>query len=72
MKNCLILLEYNPQLGEVTRATRVAYVKFMKKKMVADEGKPEDDNTSIAEGTNTTTATITNEKPKTTFKKAEV
>lgn len=30
-------LEFNPNLGEVTRATRVAYVKFMRKKMAADE-----------------------------------
>ncbi|XP_064555256.1 transient receptor potential protein [Drosophila montana] len=31
------LIEFNPNLGEVTRATRVAYVKFMRKKMAADE-----------------------------------
>uniref|UniRef100_A0A1A9WYZ7 Transient receptor ion channel domain-containing protein n=1 Tax=Glossina brevipalpis TaxID=37001 RepID=A0A1A9WYZ7_9MUSC len=34
------LIEYNPNLGEVTRATRVAYVKFMKKKMAAEEDVP--------------------------------
>ncbi|KAM7361813.1 transient receptor potential protein-like isoform 1-T4 [Cochliomyia hominivorax] len=32
------IIEYNPQLEEVTRATRVAYVKFMRKKMAAEEG----------------------------------
>lgn len=31
------LTEFNPNLGDVTRATRVAYVKFMRKKMAADE-----------------------------------
>ncbi|XP_037708978.1 transient receptor potential protein [Drosophila subpulchrella] len=31
------LIEFNPNLGDVTRATRVAYVKFMRKKMAADE-----------------------------------
>ncbi|TDG52296.1 hypothetical protein AWZ03_001126 [Drosophila navojoa] len=39
------LIEFNPNLGEVTRATRVAYVKFMRKKMAADEvsvGEAED------------------------------
>lgn len=56
-------LEYNPQLGDVTRATRVAYVKFMKKKLEADETKD-----------STTTATTKDEKSTTrsTVKKAEV
>ncbi|XP_059218471.1 transient receptor potential protein [Stomoxys calcitrans] len=31
------LIEYNPNLTDVSRATRVAYVKFMKKKLEADE-----------------------------------
>lgn len=40
--------EFNPNLGDVTRATRVAYVKFMRKKMAADEvsvgeGEPRDE-----------------------------
>ncbi|XP_075147986.1 transient receptor potential [Haematobia irritans] len=51
------LIEYNPNLGDVTRATRVAYVKFMKKKMEADETVPEPEAT--------TTATTTDEKRKT-------
>ncbi|XP_030371662.1 transient receptor potential protein [Scaptodrosophila lebanonensis] len=38
------LIEFNPNLGEVTRATRVAYVKFMRKKMAADEVSLADDN----------------------------
>ncbi|EDW39273.1 GL13501 [Drosophila persimilis] len=37
------LIEFNPNLGEVTRATRVAYVKFMRKKMAADEVSLADD-----------------------------
>ncbi|KAH8312850.1 hypothetical protein KR044_013213, partial [Drosophila immigrans] len=37
------LIEFNPNLGEVTRATRVAYVKFMRKKMAADEVSLVDD-----------------------------
>ncbi|KAH8241249.1 hypothetical protein KR032_004973 [Drosophila birchii] len=37
------LIEFNPNLGEVTRATRVAYVKFMRKKMAADEVSLGDD-----------------------------
>nr|CAB02410.1 Trp protein [Calliphora vicina] len=41
------LIEYNPSLGDVSRATRVAYVKFMKKKLVAEEGiSPEELNES--------------------------
>ncbi|XP_017849175.1 transient receptor potential protein [Drosophila busckii] len=42
------LIEFNPNLGEVTRATRVAYVKFMRKKMAADEvsiAETDDDKT---------------------------
>ncbi|XP_068154233.1 transient receptor potential protein [Drosophila tropicalis] len=37
------LIEFNPNLGDVTRATRVAYVKFMRKKMAADEVSMGDD-----------------------------
>ncbi|XP_043653888.1 transient receptor potential protein [Drosophila teissieri] len=37
------LIEFNPNLGDVTRATRVAYVKFMRKKMAADEVSLADD-----------------------------
>ncbi|XP_034114670.1 transient receptor potential protein [Drosophila albomicans] len=37
------LIEFNPNLGDVTRATRVAYVKFMRKKMAADEVSLGDD-----------------------------
>uniref|UniRef100_A0A1I8NT53 Transient receptor ion channel domain-containing protein n=1 Tax=Stomoxys calcitrans TaxID=35570 RepID=A0A1I8NT53_STOCA len=51
------LIAYNPNLGEVTRATRVAYVKFMKKKMEAD------DTAQAAEPEATTTTT--DEKRKT-------
>lgn len=50
-------------MGDVTRATRVAYVKFMRKKMAADEvsvgeGEPNDeeqkkaDTTGVSEGRN--------------------
>lgn len=52
-----MFLEYNPNLGEVTRATRVAYVKFMKKKMAAEEDVP------LPEPSVTTE----NEKPKPNF-----
>uniref|UniRef100_A0A1A9VFI0 Transient receptor ion channel domain-containing protein n=1 Tax=Glossina austeni TaxID=7395 RepID=A0A1A9VFI0_GLOAU len=51
------LIEYNPNLGEVTRATRVAYVKFMKKKMAAEE------DITLPEPSVTTE----NEKPKPNF-----
>jgi len=37
MNHSLSIAEFNPNLGDVTRATRVAYVKFMRKKMAADE-----------------------------------
>ncbi|XP_067619086.1 transient receptor potential protein isoform X2 [Eurosta solidaginis] len=52
------LIEYNPNLGEVTRATRVAYVKFMKKKLASDE---QGDATANADGASTT-ASIKDEK----------
>lgn len=50
--------EFNPNLGDVTRATRVAYVKFMKKKMAADE----DGAAAASEEASATSATITDEK----------
>ncbi|XP_054730943.1 transient receptor potential protein isoform X2 [Anastrepha obliqua] len=53
------LIEYNPNLGDVTRATRVAYVKFMKKKMAADEVGAA---TTTADAEATTSATIKDEK----------
>ncbi|TMW53463.1 hypothetical protein DOY81_001461 [Sarcophaga bullata] len=56
------LIQYNPQLGEVTRATRVAYVKFMKKKMEAEETSA--DTTAAT----ATTATTKDEKPKSDLK----
>ncbi|KNC32158.1 Transient receptor potential protein [Lucilia cuprina] len=64
------LIEYNPTLGEVTRATRVAYVKFMKKKMVAEEGKEAEELKS----SETANATTKDEKPSTkaTLKKTDV
>ncbi|XP_014094513.2 transient receptor potential protein [Bactrocera oleae] len=52
------LIEFNPNLGDVTRATRVAYVKFMKKKMAADE----DGAAAASEEAAATSATITDEK----------
>ncbi|XP_037884366.1 transient receptor potential protein isoform X1 [Glossina fuscipes] len=51
------LIEYNPNLGEVTRATRVAYVKFMKRKMAAEEDVPLPEPSVSTE----------NEKPKPNF-----
>ncbi|XP_073815658.1 transient receptor potential isoform X2 [Musca autumnalis] len=49
------LLAYKPELGDVTRATRVAYVKFMKKKMEQDEqtAPPEPDPAAAAAGNDT-------------------
>uniref|UniRef100_A0A034VMJ6 Transient receptor potential protein n=2 Tax=Bactrocera TaxID=47832 RepID=A0A034VMJ6_BACDO len=52
------LIEFNPNLGDVTRATRVAYVKFMKKKMAADE----DGAAAASAEAATTSATIKDEK----------
>ncbi|XP_016980227.2 transient receptor potential protein [Drosophila rhopaloa] len=43
------LIEFNPNLGDVTRATRVAYVKFMRKKMAADEVSLADDGSPNGE-----------------------
>ncbi|KAM7359756.1 transient receptor potential protein-like isoform 2-T2 [Cochliomyia hominivorax] len=60
------LIEYNPQLGEVTRATRVAYVKFMKKKMTAEESQEADGEKTTEEGA--TTVTTANEKTNATNK----
>ncbi|XP_036324202.1 transient receptor potential protein-like [Rhagoletis pomonella] len=53
------LIEYNPNLGEVTRATRVAYVKFMKKKMAADE---EGAASAPADAESVTSTTLKDEK----------
>ncbi|XP_073815667.1 transient receptor potential isoform X3 [Musca autumnalis] len=49
------LLAYKPELGDVTRATRVAYVKFMKKKMEQDEqtAPPEPEPAAAAAGNDT-------------------
>lgn len=45
-------------MGDVTRATRVAYVKFMKKKMAAEE----DGAAAASADAATTSATIKDEK----------
>lgn len=59
-------------MGEVTRATRVAYVKFMKKKFAAEESI-DTENLNKAEGETTTApSNVPSAFARATLKKLEV